>query len=47
MTERNQNEAINSGDLSNLYKYLRRENVDTILQAHFKTYSLEKNSCHR
>ena len=37
MTERNQNEAINSGDLSNLYKYLRRENVDTILQARFKT----------
>ena len=38
MTERNQNEAM-SGDLSNLYKYLRRENVDTILQARFKTCS--------
>ena len=39
MTERNQNEAINNGDLSHLYKYLRRENVDTILQARFKSCS--------
>ena len=39
MTERNQNEAVISGDLSKLYNYLRREDVDTILQARFKSCS--------